>query len=329
MSVAIKVENLVKQYKKSEPNAVDDISFSVERGTVFGFLGPNGAGKTTTIKILTTLTKPTSGRAEIAGFNVALQRDAVRKSIGLVFQDQTLDENLTAYENLDFHGALYGMDQKKRKERISQVLEMVELANRSREVVKNFSGGMRRRLEIARGLMHFPEVLFLDEPTLGLDPQTRAHIWNYILKMQKKEKTTIFLTTHYMDEAENADQIAIIDKGKIIALGSPAELKKEVGGDVINLKTENNQNAAEEIARIFGITSVRESDGFLHFEVKDGSKFIPEFIRKFPVHVEEINVHKPTLDDVFLTKTGRALRDEESSKNDSWRQRHSLRSRRK
>lgn len=321
MSTVIEVENLIKQYKKSEPNAVDGVSFSVEEGEIFGFLGPNGAGKTTTIKMLTTLIKPTSGRAEIAGFNVATQKDKVRKSIGLVFQDQTLDENLTAYENLDFHGALYGMDQKKRKERIAHVLQMVELASRARDVVKTFSGGMRRRLEIARGLMHFPKVLFLDEPTLGLDPQTRAHIWNYILEMQQKERTTIFLTTHYMDEAENANQIAIIDMGKIIASGTPANLKKDVGGDVINLKTENNQNAVRELDEFFGIKNVKEKDGLLHFEVEDGSKFVPEFIKKLTVHVEEVNVREPTLEDVFLGKTGRALRDEEASQMDAWRQR--------
>jgi len=322
----IEVKNLTKTF--NDLTAVDDVSFSVKEGEVFGFLGPNGAGKTTTIKMLTTLLKPTAGAAKIAGFDVISQKDQVRKSIGLVFQDQTLDENLTAYENLDFHGALYGMDRAKRRERISQVLQMVELASRAKDIVKTFSGGMRRRLEIARGLMHFPKVLFLDEPTLGLDPQTRAHIWNYILEMQQKERTTIFLTTHYMDEAENANQIAIIDKGKIIALGTPLDLKKDVGGDVINLKTENNQNAARELAEFFGITNTRETDGLLHFEVKDGSRFVPELIKKLTVHVEEVNVHGPTLDDVFLAKTGRALRDEEISQTESWRERHRLRSRR-
>ncbi len=221
----IEVENLTKKFK--DFIAVDSISFSVDKGEIFAFLGPNGAGKTTTIKMLTTLLRPTSGKISLNGNDPAKNQNEVRRSFGIVFQDQSLDDELTAYENMEFHGVIYKVPREIRKKRIEQLLKFVELWERKDEFVKNFSGGMKRRLEVARGLIHHPKILFLDEPTLGLDPQTRSHIWNYIKNLNKEEQMTIFFTTHYMEEAEKiAQKIAIIDHGKIITQGTSAELKQ-------------------------------------------------------------------------------------------------------
>ena len=221
----IKTENLTKKFGKFV--AVDNISFSVNEGEIFAFLGPNGAGKTTTIRMLTTLLRPSGGKIKINGFNPLTEKDKVRHSFGIVFQDPSLDDELTAYENMEFHAVLYALDKKIRKKRIEELLKFVELWERKDEQVKHFSGGMKRRLEIARGLLHHPKILFLDEPTLGLDPQTRNHMWQYVLKLNKSEGMTVFLTTHYLEEAEKvADRIAIIDNGKIVKLGSLKELKK-------------------------------------------------------------------------------------------------------
>lgn len=226
MDNIIEVKNLTKKFK--DFTAVNDISFSVKKGEVFAFLGPNGAGKTTTIKILTTLLNATKGEVFINGKDVAKEKDDVRHSFGIVFQDMSLDDELTAWENLDFHGALYGLNKKYRKERIKEMFRFVELEDRKNDLVKNFSGGMKRRLEIARGLIHLPDILFLDEPTLGLDPQTRNHIWEYIGNLNKNKQLTVFLTTHYMEEAERiADKIAIIDNGKIIMFGTANEIKEK------------------------------------------------------------------------------------------------------
>ena len=303
----IKVKNLVKKF--GQITAVDGISFQVREGEIFGFLGPNGAGKTTTINILCTLLRPTSGTAYLGGFDVARESNRVRKSIGLVFQDPSLDERLTARENLEFHGMIYHIPKKERQARIDEVLAMVELGERQNDFVRTFSGGMKRRLEIARGLIHYPRILFLDEPTLGLDPQTRAHIWDYIYDLKKRQAITIFLTTHYMDEAENCDRIAIIDYGKIIALDQPDALKKEVKGDLITLKTADNEKAAKEIEDKYGYTVQKDGDG-LQFEVNGGDEFIPRFIPKFKVPISTISLRKPPLDDVFLKLTGRAIRAE-------------------
>jgi len=222
----IEVKNLTKQF--GELKAVDDVSFNVSKGEIFAFLGPNGAGKTTTIKMLTTLLQPTSGEILIDGNNPITQQNEVRCSFGIVFQDPSLDDELTAYENMEFHGVLYKVLKNIRKARIEQLLKFVELWDRKNDLVKNFSGGMKRRLEIARGLIHHPKILFLDEPTLGLDPQTRNHIWNYIKGLNKDESMTVFFTTHYMEEADRvAQKVAIIDRGKIISNGSPMELKQQ------------------------------------------------------------------------------------------------------
>ncbi len=231
----IEVTDLLKKF--GDFTAVNNISFSVKQGEMFAFLGPNGAGKTTTIKMLTTLLNPTSGKILLNNLNPSEKKNEARKSFGIVFQDHSLDDDLTAYENMEFHGVFYGVPKKIRKERIESLLKFVELWDRKDDFVKNFSGGMKRRLEIARGLIHHPKILFLDEPTLGLDPQTRNHIWDYIKKLNEEEGMTVFLTTHYMNEAEKiSDSVAIIDHGKIMKQGTPAELKKST-------KTDNLEDA--------------------------------------------------------------------------------------
>jgi ABC-2 type transport system ATP-binding protein len=304
----IKVEDLVKKF--GELVAVDDISFTVTPGEIFGFLGPNGAGKTTTINILCTLAKPTSGRATIDGLDVVRQQKQVRHLIGLVFQDPSLDERLSGLQNLRFHAMVYNVPASLREERIKQMLTMTELWDRRNNEVRTYSGGMKRRLELARGLLHHPKVLFLDEPTLGLDPQTRNRLWEYIFEMRRREGTTIFLTTHYMDEAGNADRIAIIDHGKIVALDTPESLKQIVGKDIISVKTDDNDKATEEIKLCYQIEARRDSDGLI-FEVANGEEFIPSFIREFGTKILSISLRRPTLDDVFLKLTGRELREEE------------------
>jgi ABC-2 type transport system ATP-binding protein len=306
----IKVENLVKRY--GNLTAVDDISFEVEEGTIFGFLGPNGAGKTTTINVLCTLLSATSGKAFINGYDCEKEPSPVRKSIGIVFQDTTLDKELTAYENLAFHAYLYSVKRSDIKTRVHDALRFVELYERKDDLVKKFSGGMKRRLEVARGLIHHPRVLFLDEPTLGLDPQSRAHLWEFIAGMPKKHNVTIFMTTHYMEEAEVCNRIAVIDNGKIIAEGSPEELKKTVGGDVISLKTRDNRWSKEEIKRLFGIES-EEKHGELYITTNKGDACIPELIRGLADMVISVKLQRPTLNDVFLKLTGKAIRDEEVS----------------
>lgn len=304
----ISVTNLVKRYDKL--TAVDDISFSVQAGEVFGFLGPNGAGKTTTINIICTLLSPTSGTVHLNGYDVTKDPAAVRRSLGIVFQDASLDERLTAEENLEFHAMLYGVDRATTQKRIDKLLDMVELVDRRKDEVKFFSGGMKRRLEIARGLLHYPKVLFLDEPTLGLDPQTRSHIWDHILSLHRTEQITVFLTTHYMEEAENCDRIAIIDHGKIVALDTPRNLKKSVGGDIVRIETAEPESAARDIRKSLGIEAELDETG-LRFEIQEASTKIASLLREMPFNVRSIHVSEPTLDDVFIKITGRALRDEE------------------
>ncbi len=306
----IKVENLVKKF--GDLVAVDDITFSVAPGEIFGFLGPNGAGKTTTINILCTLAKLTSGRAIISGFDVMRQQSQVRQSIGLVFQDPSLDEQLSGLQNMRFHALVYNIPASVREQRIERMLRMVELWDKRNSEVRTYSGGMKRRLEIARGLLHYPKVLFLDEPTLGLDPQTRNRIWEYILEMRRREKTTIFLTTHYMDEAENTDRIAIIDNGKIVAMDTPENLKMLVGKDIISVKTGDDNGAAEELRLRYQIEARHDSDGLV-FEVNSGEEFLPIFIKEFGIKILSVSLRRPSLDDVFLKLTGREMRQEEVS----------------
>ncbi|MEM5792905.1 MAG: ATP-binding cassette domain-containing protein [Candidatus Aenigmatarchaeota archaeon] len=303
----IEVENLSKRFNSI--NAVDGISFTVRKGEIFGFLGPNGAGKTTTINMLCTLIKPTSGLARICGYDIVSQENEVRRCIGLVFQDTTLDDRLTARENLELHARLYGVPREERKKRINEVLEMVELKDRENSIVKTFSGGMQRRLEIARGLIHYPKVLFLDEPTIGLDPQTRRHVWDYILKLKKEYGMTIFLTTHYMEEAdEMCDRVAIIDHGKIIAMDKPKNLKDSLQGDTIILDVEDKD--IEKAMRIF--KNAKKFNGQILLSVKNAGKQIEEIMEKCKrnkINVLEVNIRKPTLNDVFLKLTGREIRE--------------------
>ncbi len=306
----IEVENLIKKF--GDLVAVNDISFNVAPGEIFGFLGPNGAGKTTTINILCTLTKPTSGRASIAGLDVVHKQSQVRQRIGLVFQDPSLDERLSAMQNLRFHALVYGVPASVREPRIEQFLRMMELWDKRNNKVQTFSGGMKRRLELARGLLHHPGVLFLDEPTLGLDPQTRNRMWEYILELRRQEGTTIFLTTHYMDEADKADRIAVIDLGKLIAMDTPAKLKRMVGKDIVSLKTDDNDQAVAEIRTRYQVEARPDGDG-LCFEVANGEEFLPVLLREFSTRIASVSMRRPSLDDVFLKLTGREIREEEVS----------------
>ena len=319
---AIVVRELVRKF--GDLVAVDHISFEVEQGEIFGFLGPNGAGKTTTINMLCTLLRPTAGTALVNGYDVTRQQDEVRQSIGLVFQDPSLDDKLTAMENLRFHAMLYDVPRAEFERRAREVLELVELSDRANDLVETFSGGMKRRLEIARGLVHHPRVLFLDEPTLGLDPQTRRHIWEYVLSLREREGVTIFLTTHYMDEAEHADRIAIIDHGRIVALDTPEALKDVVGGDVVRLRTSDDELASLRLREALA-TEVRHDGTTLVLEVPRGDQAVPQIVQLLSngagpaVDVLSISVRRPTLEDVFIKLTGHAIREEEGDVKDRMR----------
>ena len=306
---AIEINGLVRQF--GQLVAVDGISFNVQKGEIFGFLGPNGAGKTTTNNILCTLLMPTGGNATVNGYDVVRDRLQVRKSIGLVFQDPTLDDRLTAEQNLRFHAYAYGVPKAERETHINELLQLVELTDRRRSRVVTFSGGMKRRLEIARGFLHRPSILFLDEPTLGLDPQTRRHIWDYVQSLRHKEDLTIFMTTHYMDEAEFCDRIAIIDHGKIVALDTPSNLKGAVGGDVVSIQTPDQEKAILELKERFSLTPIVQN-GNVTFSVPRSDTFLPDFIRGFRSGLNAISVRRPTLDDVFLKLTGHAIREQEA-----------------
>jgi ABC-2 type transport system ATP-binding protein len=307
---AISVRELVKTFDEVE--AVRGVSFEVSTGEVFGFLGPNGAGKTTTINMLCTLAKPTSGSATVAGHDVVQERDDVRRNIGLVFQDPTLDGYMTAEQNLKLHAELYGVQSDLVKPRMEQVMTMVGLWDRKDSPVATFSGGMRRRLEIARGLMHSPRVLFLDEPTIGLDPQTRRSIWSYIRELKEREEITIFMTTHYMDEAEWCDRIAIMDHGQIVALDAPETLKAEVGTDRVAIHTDDDAAAIAALAEHFGIEA-RVSEGAVTFGVPGGEEFVPRLFAELAVPIRGVSVSRPTLDDVFMSYTGTTIRDAEEN----------------
>lgn len=311
MENIIEINSLKKSYGSFD--AVKDVSFQVKKGEIFGFLGPNGAGKSTTINMLCTMIKPTSGNALINGHDISSEQDQVRKSIGIIFQENTLDEKLTAYENLLLHCQLYNVDKNVREERINEVLKMVELSDKKNSLVKTFSGGMKRRLEIARGLLHYPKVIFLDEPTVGLDPQTRDHIWEYINKLKEKERITVFLTTHYMDEAENCDRIAVIDDGRIIALDTPEVLKSALGGDIMELTTSNTDKAVQLIKDRFD-RAAKVKENTISFNVENGNEFLVDFVKTFDLPLYSVNLRRPTLNDVFLSLTGREIREDLASK---------------
>jgi ABC-2 type transport system ATP-binding protein len=307
---AIEVNDLRKSFGDVE--AVRGVSFEVAAGEIFGFLGPNGAGKTTTINMLCTLARPSGGSAFVAGHDVVRERDDVRRHIGLVFQDQTLDGYLTAEQNLRMHAELYGVDSKLVADRMRQVLEMVGLWERRDGQVLTFSGGMRRRLEIARGFLHSPRVLFLDEPTIGLDPQTRSSIWRYIRALQRSEEITIFMTTHYMDEAEFCDRIAIMDQGEIVVLDTPDALKAQVGADRVTIHTEDDDAAVAALADVYGIEA-QTAEGAVTFYVSSGEAFVPRLFAELGVPIVSVSVSRPTLDDVFMAHTGSTIRDAEQS----------------
>ena len=312
----IEAKGLVKKYKEIE--AVRGIDLEVAQGEIFGFLGPNGAGKSTTISMLCTLLSPTAGTASVAGIDVVHDPARVRQRIGLVFQDPSLDDQLTGRENLEFHAFIYSIPAAERRARIDKMLELLQLSDRASSQVRTYSGGMKRRLEIARGMLHEPQVLFLDEPTLGLDPQTRRNIWTHLNDLRSRTGVTIFMTTHYMDEAEFCDRIAIIDRGQIVALGTPDQLKAMVGGDVVTMTSSNADEAAGQIEKVLGVTPTRDN-GTLRMEVPDGKKFVPRLVRGLTAPVDTISLRRPSLDDVFLKLTGRAIRDEEASQTDQMR----------
>jgi ABC-2 type transport system ATP-binding protein len=318
----IKVDKLTKQF--GDLKAVNNVSFTVSEGEIFGLLGPNGAGKTTTIKMLITVLRPTSGRGSVAGYNIKDEPNEVRGEIGIIFQDPSLDDELTGRENLEFHAILYRLPRTIIKKRISEVLKLVELKDKADMFVKNYSGGMKRRLEIGRGLMHHPKVLFLDEPTIGLDPQTRRHMWDYIMKLSKQHKTTIILTTHYIEEADYlCNRVAIMDHGSLVAMGTPSVLKNKLGGDIVSLELGGDVARAEKIfKRPAWVKSAARHENFLDLTVENGEKLTPEIVvmaEKHKIAIKSVSLHQPSLEDVFIHYTGKSIREEESSAKDRMR----------
>jgi ABC-2 type transport system ATP-binding protein len=308
----IEVVNLTKKY--GELVAVNNVSFEVKEGEIFGLLGPNGAGKTTLISVLCTILRPTSGTAKVNGFDIVKEEDKVRKSIGIVFQDSSLDNRLTGMENIELHASLYGVPKSERKKRIKEVLELVGLEDKANILVRNYSGGMKRRLEIARALIHYPKVLFLDEPTIGLDPQTRVNIWEYIVKLAKRENITIFLTTHYMEEADFlCNRVAIIDEGKIIAIDSPENLKRKIGGDALIIEADEKEKTKEVVSKLSFVKKVSEVDEKIYVNIENSEENLPsvfEALRNNNIKIKSISVRKPSLNDVFIHYTGKEIRDE-------------------
>jgi ABC-2 type transport system ATP-binding protein len=305
--MVIKTEALTKKYGKL--TAVDGLNLEVKEGEIFGLLGPNGAGKTTLISMLCTILKPTSGKAWVNGFDIVKESSKVRKSIGIVFQQPSVDDLLTGRENLAMHNLLFGVPKGIRKQRIDEVLALVNLEKRADDLVNTYSGGMRRRLELARGIMHHPKILFLDEPTLGLDPQTREHIWEYIRELAEKECTTVMLTTHYMEEAEQlCDRVAIIDYGKIVVLDSPQTLKNQVAGDVVKIKQKKPD--IDKIRKLDYVMKVEEKDGLIYISIKDAGKHLQDLLTHSGP-IELVEVRSGTLNDVFLYYTGREIREAE------------------
>ncbi len=314
----IVTEKLAKVFNETI-KAVDQVDMRIRKGEIFGFLGPNGAGKTTTINMLTTLIKPTSGKAIVSGFDVVKNPDEVRRRIGIVFQDSVLEDRYTGYENMILHARLWGVKKEVASERIKELLELVRLTSRAKDLVRAYSGGMRRRLEIARGLVTRPEILFLDEPTLGLDPTTRRHIWEYIKLINREQGVTVFLTTHYLDEAEHlCERLSIIDYGKIVTTGSPSELINGLGGDVVEIIGEGDVGLAVSAFKPESYVKnviVRQDNG-LELTIAESEKSLPKIIRKLQetgYNALSIRLKKPSLDDVFIACTGRGLRDEEAS----------------
>lgn len=315
MNKTIETFDLTKRF--GELVAVDKLNIHVEQGEVFGLLGPNGAGKTTTISMLCTILKPTSGTAKVNGFDIVKQATQVRKSIGIVFQDPSIDDRLTGRENLYMHANLYGVPTSEQKERIERVLKLVELEDRANDILRTYSSGMRRRLEIARGLIHYPKILFLDEPTIGLDPQTREHIWTYIKELKELHNITIVLTTHYMEEADRlSDRVAIIDYGKIVASDTPATLKGTLEGDVITIKTKDAGRLSSLITKMAAVSKTHVLEDSVEITVREGKTLLPKIVdlaTKSRIDVESVSLREPSLEDVFIHYTGRAIRAEGSN----------------
>ena len=313
MTVALHIQNLTRRF--NDLVAVNNISFDIGHGEIFGLIGPNGAGKTTTLSMLSTMLKPTSGSATVNGIDIEQDEDGVRKSIGIVFQDQSLDEELTAWENMDFHARLYRIPADTRNQRITELLRLVELEDRKNDIVKTFSGGMRRRLEIARGLLHRPSVLFLDEPTLGLDPQTRNHLWQYIATLAREKGITIILTTHYMEEADRlCNRVAIMDHGKIIALDTPKNLKDGIGGDVVTIQSTDPDAIVAALTEPW-ISRIEQHNNEVIITLQNAEQHVSTIVTLLntkQVPIESIAIHKPTLEDVFLTFTGKTIREQEA-----------------
>ena len=314
MAKVIETNKLTKVFNSL--TAVDELNIAVDSGEIFGLLGPNGAGKTTTISMLCTILKPTSGTAKVNGFDVAKESNSVRKSIGIVFQDPSVDDRLTGRENLYMHANMYGVPSGEQRKRIDEVLKLVQLEDRADEVLRVYSGGMRRRLELARGLIHYPKVLFLDEPTIGLDPQTREHIWAYVKELKKTHDITVVLTTHYMDEAEKlCDRIAIMDYGKIIALDTSPKLKDTLAGDVIAVKANNLEALTVLVVEQLHLEKVQRVEDTLELTVRNGKSLLPrvmELATQNNIFVESIVLREPNLEDVFLHYTGRNIRVDSS-----------------
>jgi len=312
MGYIIKTTDLTKKF--GNLTAVNKLNITVERGEVFGLLGPNGAGKTTAISMLSTILKPTSGTATVNGFDIVKQPAQVRKSIGMVFQDPSVDDRLTGRENLVMHANLYGVSTNEQKKRIKAVLRLVELEDRADNLLRTYSSGMRRRLEIARGLIHYPRVLFLDEPTIGLDPQTREHIWTYISELGKREDITVILTTHYMEEADRlCDRIAIIDYGRIVVLDAPQNLKEKLEGEIITVKTKDAERLSEKLREAKLVEEIAAAGDRLRLKVRSGHTILPRIVEMAAssgIYIEYVSLHEPDLGDVFLHYTGRAIRPE-------------------
>jgi ABC-2 type transport system ATP-binding protein len=312
MNNVIQTRQLSKSFNSFK--AVDELDIAVESGEIFGLLGPNGAGKTTTISMLCTILKPTFGFARVNGFDVVKEANKVRKSIGIVFQDPSVDDRLTGRENLFMHANLYGVPSSEQKERIARILKLIELEDRADDLLRTYSGGMRRRLELGRGLIHYPKVLFLDEPTLGLDPQTRDHIWKYIRELKQAQDITVVLTTHYMDEADRlSDRIAIMDHGKIVVLDTPTKLKDTLEGDVVLIKTNHVEILSDLVAKWLGLDNKRIINGVLEITVHNGKAVMPrimELASQNNVYVESLLLREPNLEDVFLHYTGRTIRED-------------------
>jgi len=312
MDHVIEVRSLTKKFR--DLVAVDALNFTVSQGEVFGLLGPNGAGKTTALSMLCTILKPTSGTAYVNGYDITEHASQVRRSIGIVFQEPSIDDRLTGRENLEMHADLYGVPKREQKKRIEEVLQLVELSDKANFLMRTYSGGMRRRLEIARGLIHYPKVLFLDEPTIGLDPQTRGHIWKYIAELSDRENITIILTTHYMEEADSlCDRIAIIDHGKVVALDETNNLKESLEGGVISVRTIEIEKLSAKLKELEWVKESHVEDGEIKLIVKDVNAALPRVVETAAntgIRIESMSVHEPTLDDVFLHYTGKEIRSE-------------------